>query len=150
MAEGVPGIPSRQAETRPPDSPPTSTPTSVASPWRGSIPKVKGSTRMMVMVMVMPGRAPPIRPARIPPDMVSITFGSRIAPVAAISVSSTRPPPPCGLREPRGPRQEDVEIPLEDQVGARGGQDAEDHGARKAAEGGRGQRPCQPAHVQDR
>ena len=65
-AEGVPGIPMRHAETSPPDSPPTYTPIMVARPCRGGIPKVKGRVRMMVMVMVIPGMAPPTSPARTP------------------------------------------------------------------------------------
>ena len=65
MAEGVPGIPIRQAVMSPPHSPPTYTPVMAASPWRVE-PKVNGSTRMMVMVMVTPGSAPPMTPARVP------------------------------------------------------------------------------------
>jgi hypothetical protein len=38
----------------------------VARPCRGGIPKVKGRVRMMVMVMVIPGMAPPTMPARVP------------------------------------------------------------------------------------
>jgi len=37
-----------------------------ASPWSGSRPKVKGRIRMMVIVIVTPGSAPPTTPASVP------------------------------------------------------------------------------------
>jgi hypothetical protein len=37
-----------------------------ASPCRGSSPNVKGRMRMMVMVMVTPGSAPPTTPDSVP------------------------------------------------------------------------------------
>ena len=66
----------RHAETSPPDSPPTYTPIMVARPCRGGIPKVKGRVRMMVMVMVIPGMAPPTIPARIPVQREKNILGS--------------------------------------------------------------------------
>ena len=58
IAEGVPGMPINAAVIAPPAEPPTYTPVMVARPCSGSSPNVKGSTMMMVMVMVTPGSAP--------------------------------------------------------------------------------------------
>ena len=66
IAAGVPGMPSSTAVTSPPAEPPTYTPVIAASPCSGSSPKVKGSTTMMVMVIVTPGSAPPTTPASVP------------------------------------------------------------------------------------
>src|SRR5216110_900396 len=43
-------------------------------PCRGSSPKVKGSTTMMVMVIVTPGSAPPTTPASVPKNSGSRYF----------------------------------------------------------------------------
>jgi hypothetical protein len=64
--DGVPGIPVSTLEISPPESPPTNTPIMVARPCTGSIPKVKGSVSTTAMVIVKPGIAPAISPAKTP------------------------------------------------------------------------------------
>ena len=49
----------------------------VARPCREGIPKVKGRVRMMVMVMVIPGMAPPTTPATIPAQREKNILGSK-------------------------------------------------------------------------
>ena len=65
-AEGLPGMPSRHEVISPPVSPPTYTPIIAARPCNGSSPKVKGSTTITVMVIVIPGSDPPTTPTNDP------------------------------------------------------------------------------------
>jgi hypothetical protein len=59
-------MPSRQEVIKPPVSPPTYTPIMHASPCSGSRPKVNGSTTITVIVIVIPGSAPPTTPISVP------------------------------------------------------------------------------------
>ena len=67
--DGVPGMPVKIPAIRPPDRPPTSTLTMVASPWGAGMPKVNGSVRTTAMAMVKPGMAPAIRPPATPTNI---------------------------------------------------------------------------------
>jgi len=70
-ADGVPGIPNRIAEIKPPDKPPIYTPTMVAMPHIGVIAKVKGSVRTIAIVIVKPGIEPAIIPAITPTHILN-------------------------------------------------------------------------------
>ena len=89
IADGVPGMPISAAVIAPPAEPPTYTPVIVARPCSGSSPKVKGSTMMMVMVMVTPGSAPPIKPTRVPRNSGTRYFRCRMFSIPASRRSNT-------------------------------------------------------------
>ena len=72
--DGVPGMPVRMPDIRPPDSPPTNTEIIVAKPCAGGMEKVKGNVNTTAIAMVKPGMEPAISPAPTP-----ITMNSRVA-----------------------------------------------------------------------
>ena len=80
--EGVPGMPVRMPAIRPPDSPPTSTLTMVASPWAGGMANVKGSVRTTAIAIVKPGIAPAIRPPATPSIIRSSVLTCKTSPNA--------------------------------------------------------------------
>jgi hypothetical protein len=83
--EGLPGMPSRQEVMRPPDSPPMYTPIIAERPCSGSRPKVKGSTMITVMVLVIPGIAPPTTPIKVP-----IASGTKYLVCKTVSMPESR------------------------------------------------------------
>ena len=64
--DGVPGMPVKMPDIRPPERPPTKTEIIVASPCAGGIEKVKGSVKTIAIAMVKPGIEPAINPAPTP------------------------------------------------------------------------------------
>src|SRR5699024_10828496 len=66
IADGVPGIPNKQAVINPPELPPTCTPIIKAIPFTGSIPKLKGRVNATPIVIVKPGILPIIIPTVTP------------------------------------------------------------------------------------
>ena len=76
--DGVPGMPVRMPDIKPPDSPPTKTEIIVARPCAGGIEKVKGSVNTTAIAIVKPGMDPAINPAPTPITMKSRVAGSTI------------------------------------------------------------------------
>ncbi len=72
----------------------------VVSPCRDGIPKVNGSVRMMVMVIVIPGMAPPTTPAAIPAQSERNIRGSKRAKKVLTKRSMNTPQKsrPCGRK----------------------------------------------------
>ena len=69
MEEGVPGMLIRIAVMRPPEMPPTKSPTSRLRLITGSTPKVSGRHSAMAMVAVSPGIEPKMMPTTTPPKI---------------------------------------------------------------------------------
>jgi hypothetical protein len=86
-AEGVPGIPRRAAVIRPPERPPTKTPSIVAIPTVGLMAKVKGKVKIIAIVIVNPGIAPAIIPARTPKNMLNSKLNCKICSIPKINIS---------------------------------------------------------------
>lgn len=76
MEDGVPGIFSRMAATRPPEMPPTYKATNVDKPCTGVIVYVTGRNMMSASVAVRPGTAPKMMPTKTPRTMNPSVSGS--------------------------------------------------------------------------
>ena len=81
--DGVPGIPVKMPDIKPPDSPPTSTLIMVARPCAGGMLKVKGRVSTTAMAMVKPGMEPASSPGPTPSTSRPPTRWSTIATCAA-------------------------------------------------------------------
>ena len=85
--EGVPGIPSSIPDTSPPEYPPTYTAIIVDNPSMGVIPKVNGNVSTTAMVIVKPGMAAAIMPARVPTVISPIILAVKTSPKAETKTS---------------------------------------------------------------
>src|SRR5688572_27983039 len=103
-----------------------------ASPCRGSSPNVNGSTMITVMVLVMPGSAPPTTPTSVPR-----TSGSRYLSWAKLpTADSSRSGIGSPARQPAA-RQQHVQVELEHDIAQRGGERRHDHHDEPAAQAAR-------------